>query len=227
MSTSSDPREPTPSPTPSPTGTPTSTKSETEAAEHEVQPTPFDHPLFLPVLFAAGCLWFAYDAYLNSDPDMLKHLEFNRFGLRVVAFATAISAVHGLAELRGIALPRFARAGVNALFALWFAFDGWLNSDPWYQAYRSFNQHAAAALALTAIALGANALRARDGDPPPGPWIALWVLVVAGSFGYRVWHGVDNPLLYGSTAAGVLALAFWLARRALRRRGEAAKVGET
>ena len=53
--------------------------------DDEFAPTPLDHPLFLPVLFFGLALWFGYDAYLTSDPDMLEHQDFNRYGFRVLA----------------------------------------------------------------------------------------------------------------------------------------------
>ena len=62
------------------------------------QPTPFDHPLFLPVLFLAFCLWFGYDGWLNSDPDMLEHLSFNRYGFGVLLALTVWFGVRGLKE---------------------------------------------------------------------------------------------------------------------------------
>jgi hypothetical protein len=43
-------------------------------------PTPFDHPLFLPILLVAGVVWFGYDGWISSDPDMAEHQTFNRYG---------------------------------------------------------------------------------------------------------------------------------------------------
>lgn len=40
-------------------------------------PNPIHHPLFLPVLLVAFTLWFGYDAFLTTDPDMQKHQTFN------------------------------------------------------------------------------------------------------------------------------------------------------
>ncbi len=186
----------------------------------EIQPTPFDHPLFLPAMFAAGCLWFGYDAYLNDDPDMLEHLEFNRFGLRVVAYAAVVTGVQGWAELKDRPVSAWSRVGVHALFAAWFAFDGWLNPAEWYVDYVGFNQMAAGALALTTIGLAVRAARIdpEHGDEGPGLGTAAWVALVGVAFGARVWAGVENGLLFSSTAAGLVAMGFWLARRAWRRR---------
>lgn len=47
-------------------------------------PTPFDHPLFLPALLSAGVVWFGYDGWINTDPDMLEHQTFNRYGFGVL-----------------------------------------------------------------------------------------------------------------------------------------------
>ena len=41
-------------------------------------PNPIHHPLFLPVLLVAFTLWFGYDAFLTTDPEMLEHRNFNR-----------------------------------------------------------------------------------------------------------------------------------------------------
>jgi len=48
-------------------------------------PNPLYHPLFLPTLLIAFSLWFGYDGFLTTDPDMLKHQTFNRvmFGIMV------------------------------------------------------------------------------------------------------------------------------------------------
>ena len=55
----------------------------------ETPPTPFDHPLFLPVLLVAGMVWFGYDGWINQDPDMLEHREFNRYGFGALTLAAA------------------------------------------------------------------------------------------------------------------------------------------
>ena len=52
-------------------------------------PTPFDHPLFLPILLAAGVVWFGYDGWINTDPDMLEHQSFNRWGFGVLLLLSA------------------------------------------------------------------------------------------------------------------------------------------
>ena len=59
-------------------------------------PTPFDHPLFLPTLLLAGVIWFGYDGWINTDPDMLEHRSFNRYGF-----------------------------GLLLLLGAWFGYKGW------------------------------------------------------------------------------------------------------
>jgi hypothetical protein len=63
-------------------------------------PTPFDHPLFLPVLFVAFALWFGYDGFLNQDPDMLEHSGFNRGGFVLWVIGAIYFGRSGLRELR-------------------------------------------------------------------------------------------------------------------------------
>jgi len=60
--------------------------------DHEEEgppPTPFDHPLFLPVVLVGLALWFGYDGFINQDPDMLEHLTFNRVGFVALAIGAA------------------------------------------------------------------------------------------------------------------------------------------
>lgn len=41
-------------------------------------PNPLYHPLFLPILLVVFTLWFGFDAFLTSDPEMAQHQTFNR-----------------------------------------------------------------------------------------------------------------------------------------------------
>jgi hypothetical protein len=66
--------------------------------EEEQAPTPFDHPLFLPVLLSGLTLWFGYDGFINQDPDMLEHLTFNRVGFAVLLVAAAYYGFRGYKE---------------------------------------------------------------------------------------------------------------------------------
>ena len=64
----------------------------------EPPPTPFDHPLFLPVLLVAGVLWFGYDGWINQDPDMLEHRDFNRYGFGVLLLLSGWFGYKGWGE---------------------------------------------------------------------------------------------------------------------------------
>ena len=85
---------------------PKRTESESGVTEAEQRPvarqgpppTPFDHPLFLPALLFAGMLWFGYDGWINQDPSMQEHLQFNRWGFGVLTLLTAWFGYKGLAE---------------------------------------------------------------------------------------------------------------------------------
>ena len=74
--------------------------SEGENPEEAPAPTPFDHPLFLPVLLFAFSLWFGYDGFLNDDPDMMEHQTFNRVGFAVWVVLLAYYGYRGLREMR-------------------------------------------------------------------------------------------------------------------------------
>ncbi|MDP6977124.1 MAG: hypothetical protein QF570_00800 [Myxococcota bacterium] len=66
--------------------------------ELEAAPTPFDHPLFLPVLLAGLTLWFGYDGWLNDDPNMQEHLTFNRVGFGLLLCGAIYYGVQGYRE---------------------------------------------------------------------------------------------------------------------------------
>ena len=54
------------------------TNDSTAAERRGPPPNPIHHPLFLPILATAFSLWFGYDAFLTTDPEMLEHQGFNR-----------------------------------------------------------------------------------------------------------------------------------------------------
>jgi hypothetical protein len=64
----------------------------------ESPPTPFDHPLFLPILLFAGMLWFGYDGWISEKPSMQEHSTFNRVGFVVLTLATAWYGRSGLRD---------------------------------------------------------------------------------------------------------------------------------
>jgi len=189
-------------------------------AEEEASPTPFDHPLFLPGLFLAFAVWFGYDAYFNQDPEMLEHLEFNRFGLRVMVWATALSGLSGWAELRARPVPPYGPAVVLGALALWFAYDGWLSGDPFYEDYRAFNRTAAGALAVVAGWMAAAGTWRARGQREPAWVLPALTLAAAGLFGWRAAEVGDHVLLDGSTGTGLVVVGLWQIRRALSSRGD-------
>ena len=71
-----------------------------DAPPPEPPPTPFNHPLFLPALLLAGCVWFGYDGFLNSDPEMLEHQTFNRVGFAILVVLTGWFGYQGLGDFR-------------------------------------------------------------------------------------------------------------------------------
>jgi len=63
-------------------------------------PNPLYHPLFLPVLLVAFMLWFFWDGFLTSDPDMLKHQTFNRVSFVVTLLLCLRVVPRGIREFR-------------------------------------------------------------------------------------------------------------------------------
>ena len=61
-------------------------------------PNPIHHPLFLPVLLVAFTLWFGYDGFLTSDPEMLEHRGFNRIMYLVMQPICLRAVPRGIAE---------------------------------------------------------------------------------------------------------------------------------
>ena len=59
-------------------------------------PTPFDHPLFLPVLLTGLMLWFGYDGWFN--PEMEEHRTFNQVGFVVLLIGAIYTGLKGYRE---------------------------------------------------------------------------------------------------------------------------------
>lgn len=68
-------------------------------ANEEDSRTPFDHPLFLPILLFLAMLWFAYDGWLTTDEKMREHQTFNRVGAGVLLFFTAMTTRTALKQM--------------------------------------------------------------------------------------------------------------------------------
>ena len=73
-------------------------EDESTEVEEAAAPTPFDHPLFLPVLLSGLTLWFGYDGWLNNDPEMLEHSTFNRVGFGVLLAGAIYTGYNGYKE---------------------------------------------------------------------------------------------------------------------------------
>jgi hypothetical protein len=63
-------------------------------------PNPLYHPLFLPVLLVAFSLWFFWDGFITTDPEMLEHQVFNRVSFVVTALCCLRVVPRGIREFR-------------------------------------------------------------------------------------------------------------------------------
>ena len=70
-----------------------------EEEEDEYRPTPFDHPMFLPVLLWAFAAWFAWDIVTQAEA-YLEYPNFNRGGLAVCGVAAIWFTYKGVKEMR-------------------------------------------------------------------------------------------------------------------------------
>ncbi len=61
-------------------------------------PNPLYHPLFLPVLLVGFSLWFFWDGFMTSDPEMAKHQLFNRISFGVSALICLRVVPRGIRE---------------------------------------------------------------------------------------------------------------------------------
>ncbi len=70
-----------------------------EQEDDEDSRTPFDHPLFLPILLFLAMLWFAYDGWFTTDEEMLQWQTFNRVGAGVLLFFTGMTLRSAFKEM--------------------------------------------------------------------------------------------------------------------------------
>lgn len=70
------------------------------SGDQKPPPTPFDHPLFLPVVLAGMALWFGYDGFIEDNPEMREHLTFNRVGFALLFLAALWFGYKGIKEWR-------------------------------------------------------------------------------------------------------------------------------
>jgi hypothetical protein len=75
--------------------------------------TPFDNPVFLPVLLWLFALWFGYDAFLNKDEHMQvpTTLWFNRIGFPILVVLALRYTWQGVREKRAEAPSPRPREG--------------------------------------------------------------------------------------------------------------------
>lgn len=187
---------------------------DSESGGPELAPTPLDHPLFLPVLFAGVTVWFGYDAYFTSDPDMLEHLDFNRYGFRVLAFVTALYGYRGWCEItRRREYPLVLPALLLGM-TLWVGYDGWLSSDPFNLERAAISQAITPWLAVATAWYAVVGSLHLKGRPEPRFVLPLLFLVPGLWFGYL---GFLQPQLsrpaddLSNKGLGVclIALALW------------------
>ena len=63
-------------------------------------PNPIHHPLFLPVLLIAFSIWFGWDGFLTSDPEMHEHQNFNRIMFYIMVPLCIWIVPRGIREFR-------------------------------------------------------------------------------------------------------------------------------
>lgn len=121
------------------------TAPEDEEEDSEVG-SPFDHPLFLPVLLLAMTLWFGYDGWFNHS---IESVRFNRYGFFFLAGFTFYFAVSDRTSLR------FLLPGLFVAFALWLGAFTLLGDDTsWWRndaGARFFNRYGALLFAGAAV----------------------------------------------------------------------------
>ncbi len=171
----------------------------------ELAPTPLDHPLFLPVLFVGLALWFGYDAYFTTDPDMLKHQDFNRYGFRVLVFLGALYAYRGACEMKHTPSHPLATAGLLFLSTLWLAYDAWLSHDAHNLLRATVNREGVPWLVAITAWYGFTGQLQMRGKREPAFILPVLILACASWFGY-------NGFLNDSEAAAAnVTLNRWVA----------------
>ena len=133
----------------------------TEGEDEGPQPTPFDHPAFLPVLLWGFTAWFGWDVFTGAEAYQ-KYPNFNRYGL---GFLTAVAVYSTSQAIRPRPLAPAAFWGALALFLGLMGSIGrdWHGETPPPQAFNLYGFAATAALALFFF------LRARRAAADPGP----------------------------------------------------------
>lgn len=180
----------------------------------ELAPTPLDHPLFLPVLFAGVTVWFGYDAYFTTDPDMLEHLDFNRYGFRVLIFVTALYGYRGFCEITHRAENPLVLPILLFAMTIWLGFDGWFSTDAFNLERAAINQAVTPWLALATAWYAVVGWLRRSGRTEPRFILPLLFLVPGLWFAYLGFFEpqLSDPaedLINKGLGTGLLVLAFW------------------
>ena len=109
-------------------------------AEEEDTSSPFDHPLFLPVILVAVALWFGYDGWFNPE---IESVRFNRYGFGFLSGAALYFILDEFARLPYLTALLFLG------YALWLGSLSLLGSPD----ARYANWAALAFLALAALSV--------------------------------------------------------------------------
>ena len=72
----------------------------TAAQRRGPPPNPLYHPLFLPVLMVGFMLWFFWDGFITTDPEMLEHQTFNRVFFGITLLFSLRFVPRGIREFR-------------------------------------------------------------------------------------------------------------------------------
>ncbi len=195
-----------------------------EAENEGPTPTPFDHPLFLPVIFAGLTVWFGYDGYLSQDPELLDDLLFNRLGARSLLFGTVWFGIRGVMDLKGRREHPLLFTALLVALSLWLAYDGWLSSSDFnLENAQILRYSCGGVLLIAAWSAYKGAMRMQDKQVPA----LLLPSIFAGAalwFAYAGWTDaspgpIENVYINRILAATALAVATVVAVRGLRRRG--------
>lgn len=179
--------------------------------DEERTSTPLDHPLFLPVLFAACAVWFGYDGYLNDSPEMREHQAFNRHGFHLLVFLTAHWGYRGLCETAHRRENPWVLPAILAGMAAWIGFDGWWSQDAFNLENAPFFRAIFPWLAFASGWYALGAVRRSAGSRPRFSF-AIVMAAPALGFAYRglvTEAGEPEAIMWLGGAAIAAVFAIW------------------
>ncbi len=144
-------QEPGPEPEAAPPAAP---KPSRPREDEGPQPTPFDHPAFLPVLLWGFTAYFAWDIFTDA-PAYREWPNFNRYGL-LLGIAVSLYATSQAMRPRPFAPAVFWGALALLFGFMGFVGGGWYSETP---VALAFNRWSCAAGALLALFFGLRARR--------------------------------------------------------------------